>query len=652
MNSELAVVFQSIPGRTLPLCAYMTLCVVVGHAHAGDQPTAEQLDFFERKIRPVLIERCYECHSGIGEKRKGGLNLSFRDGLLRGGESGPAIVPGNPKKSLIIEALRYESYEMPPKGKLPARLIEDFVKWIEMGAPDPRIKMEKDQSSPTDKSEQVSADQLWSFQPLKEVDPPQVEGLERPIDRFVRARLLEEGIPSAPAVDDRILLRRLYFDLIGLPPTPEDLAAFEKAVAEDREVAIEAVVDHLFESPEFGERWARHWLDLTAYADTIGLGRAIPALEAWRYRDYVIDVFNSDTPFDQFVREQVAGDITIPPVPRIPGGDPPTAKSIIATGFLAIGPWELVNGDKVQLRMDVIDRQVHRVGQAFLAMTFGCARCHDHKFDAVSQRDYYALAGMFTSTVTLNGRIGGVFSEINHRMLPETLEELLARAKRIRAYEEEVASAIQARGAANAKVAELKQQIETAPTEQHAQLEKQREDAASKASQHEDRLDVLKFLKAHRTEYRALSVMDAAEPDECRINIRGNAHQLGDLVPRGFTAAIAPHDKPRFIPGGSGRSQLAKWLTDERNPLTARVWVNRVWHHLFGAGLVRTVDNFGARGETPSHPELLDYLAGEFMHDGWSTKRLIRRIVLSKTWHQASTNTEAFGARHPANRSG
>jgi hypothetical protein len=620
----------------------LMFCFLVVGVEAADLPDQKQLEFFERQIRPVFVEHCYECHLGDSEtKRKGGLNLSFREGLLRGGDNGPVIVPGKPEKSILIKALRYESYEMPPKGKLPDLVVEDFVKWIEMGAPDPRTG-----TTNVSAASPASADhsELWSLQLLSKVEPPQIEGVNLlPIDRFVRARLLNEGVPSAPAADPRILLRRMHFDLTGLPPNPDDLARFDRAVAEDREAAVEDVVGRLLDSAEFGECWARHWLDLTAYADTIGVGRPIVALEAWRYRDYVIDSFNADKPFDEFIRQQIAGDIVIPPTPETPAGPPPTAEGIIATGFLAIGPWELVNGDKVQLRMDVIDKQVHRLGQAFLGMTFGCARCHDHKFDPVAQRDYYALAGLFKSTVTLNGRIGGVFSAVNHQTLPETSAELLARVDRIRAYEEEVTSVTTSRDDANSRLATLKKQLESATEEERAELEQQRDEIEAENQGNEARLQELKWLKSHRTEARALAVMDAPEPEECRINIRGNAHQLAELVPRGFPESIAPKDKQDLTRGSSGRVQLAEWLANDRNPLTARVWVNRAWSHLFGAGLVRTVDNFGARGEKPSHPELLDYLAAEFMRDGWSTKRLIRRILLSQTWQQACTNPQAIG---------
>ncbi|MDP6442935.1 MAG: PSD1 and planctomycete cytochrome C domain-containing protein [Pirellulaceae bacterium] len=627
------------PNERLIVAALAALSLLASTA-AAKEPTPQELDFFERRIRPALIEHCYECHSSKAEKIKGGLNLGSREGLRRGGETGAAIVPGAPRKSLLLEAIRYESLEMPPKGKLAAGVAADFAKWIEMGAPDPRSATATTKAQPTDYP--VRAEDLWSLQPVRAVEPPTVSGVEFPIDRFIREKLSDAGLPAAGPAADRVLLRRLFVELTGLPPATTDYEAFAEAVSTNRERAIESIVDRLLASPEYGERWARHWLDLTAYADTVGVGRAIPALEAWRYRDYVIDAFNSDKPFDVFAREQIAGDITVPPAPGSPGGAPPTAAQIIATGFLAIGPWELVNGDKVQLRMDVVDKQVHRVGQAFLALTLGCARCHDHKFDPVQQRDYYGLAGMFKNTVTLSGREGGVFSALNERVLPESAGELLARAQRVKAYEDDVARHADAREAANARVAKLKSDIEaTKDKDKKAELEKQRAAAAAKAAKHATRLAVLKYLRDHRTQALSTALADGPEPEDCRINIRGNAHQLGDVVPRSFVAAVAPTETPAWTRGGSGRLQLAEWITDKRNPLTARVWVNRVWHHLFGAGIVRTVDNFGSRGESPSHPGLLDHLSTDFVAQGWSTKKLVKRIVMSETWRQASTNSAA-----------
>ncbi len=628
-------------------------------AAGASELSPADLAFFENQVRPLLVENCYRCHSH-GEKIKGGLALDSKAGWMKGGDSGTAIVPGAPGESLLLTAVSYTDpdLEMPPKEKLPDDRIAVLREWIARGAPDPRTESAGGQ----EESLQIPAAELWSFQPLRKAALPEVADGEwngDAIDRFVKARLDEAGLPPAPVAADAVLLRRLHLDLVGLPPTPEELRTFLAAAASDREAAVEAKVDELLASPGFGDRWGRHWLDLTAYADTIGIGRAIPALEAWRYRDYVITAFNDDKPFDEFIHQQIAGDIKIPSAPGVAEGPDPTAESIVATGFLAIGPWELVGGDKEQLRMDVIDRQVNRIGKAFLGMTMECARCHDHKFDPVSQSDYFAMAGILKSTITLDGRINGVFSDIHHAVLPESSAELVARAQRIEGFETERAEATRMRNEARTESADLTKQIaalreeieaiatneDTTPKREKLEaLEKRKAGADAEAGKWSERVGVLNYIKPHRTGSLALAVRDTPEPVDCRINIRGSAHQLGETVPRGFLSEVAPKAKPEFTRGGSGRVQLAEWIAHEENPLTARVWVNRVWHHLFGAGLVRTVDNFGKMGETPSHPELLDQLAAEFMADGWSTKKLVRRIVLSCTWQQAATNANALAA--------
>jgi len=633
---------------------------------AADLRGAADIRFFEQKVRPLLVERCYSCHS-VAEKTKGGLALDSAAGWQEGGDSGAAIVPGKPEASLLFKAVSYDDkdLQMPPKGKLPDAEVTLLREWIAMGAPDPRTTPPSSQATKT----AIESSELWSFQPLKEVAPPEVADSTwstNPIDRFVRARLEATGLSPAQPASPSILLRRLHLALTGLPPTPDQLNAFLKTAASKR---VSDVIDQLLASDSFGDRWARHWLDLTAYADTIGVGRSIPAIEAWRYRDYVIAAFNSDQPFDDFAREQLAGDIKIPSAPGVSEGPDPTAAGIIATGFLAIGPWELVSGDKPQLRMDVVDRQINRVGKAFLGMTLECARCHEHKFDPISQEDYYRLAGIFRSTVTLNGRINGVFSDINKTPLPETPDDLIARAQRARKHADELAAAERGRKEAGRKVDGLKRRIdktrkqlaEPATGDDPTGLKRELDDlerrltaASRKANEHRDRANVLRYLRHSATGSLAYALRDTPEPEDAAINIRGNAHQLGPVIPRGFIREIAPTETPSLTRGGSGRAQLAEWITDRRNPLTARVWVNRVWHHLFGAGLVRTVDNFGATGESPSHAGLLDHLAAEFMADGWSTKRLIRRILLTRTWQQAATNHAArdHGAieKDPENR--
>ena len=623
----------------------------------GSLTAEEGLHFFEQKVRPLLVEHCYSCHS-VEEKIKGGLALDSKQGWQQGGDSGPAIIPGHPDTSLLIKAVSYlnRDLEMPPKGKLPKMKIEILRKWIAMGAPDPRNQLA---NSDNEENQAMAARDLWSFQPLKNVTVPTIGDppwAGNDIDRFVKARLDAANLTPALPAPNAILLRRLYLELTGLPPTPQQLEDFEKDNNPER---VTKVVDELLASEGFGDRWGRHWLDLTAYADTIGVGRSIPATDAWRYRDYVITSFNADKPFNEFIRQQISGDIKIPSAPGVKEGPDPTAEDIIATGFLAIGPWELVSGDKKQLRMDVVDRQINRVGKAFLGMTLECARCHGHKFDPISQEDYFALAGIFRSTVTLNGRINGVFSDINKTPLPESPEELIARAERMRKHKSELNSARAAQMTVqkiiqglDKEIDDMKKRVDASTSgddksgikKQLDDLEKRREQLSKEMGQHRSRADVLHYLRHSENTPRAYAVMDTWEPESSAVNIRGSAHQLGPVIPRGFPKDIAPRSKPSFTRGGSGRVQLAEWIAHKKNPLTTRVWVNRVWHHLFGTGLVRTVDNFGAMGEAPSHPELLDYLAAKFINEGWSTKQLIREIVLTRTWQQSSTNSCAVAS--------
>jgi hypothetical protein len=629
------------------------LCVLPFTLLGADDSEKRQLEFFERSIRPVLIEHCYKCHGGESDKqRKGGLNLSFRNGLLTGGERGPAIVPGKPDQSLMIRAVRYGTdLQMPPAGKLDESTIDNLIQWVAMGAPDPREKPAA-RDTPQGKPPADSS-KLWSLQPITNPQPPKVIGADNPIDRFVRAALAKQNIPPAELADHRVLLRRLHLDLIGLPPKPQEHEAFETAVADDRHTAVETVVDRLLANPGFGDRWARHWLDLTAYADTLSLGRSIPAYEAWRYRDYVIDAFNDDKSLPEFIRQQIAGDMPDSSGKPRPAGGAVTAEDVVATGFLAIGPWELVNGDKTQLQMDVVDRQLTRVGKAFLGMSFDCARCHDHKFDPISQGDYFGLAGIFKSTVTLVGSPTEemVYSGVHHAPLPESRQR---RERLVTAYRQELQRTERDIQQARKELESLDQEIDRLKKNEGkagggvSETIRALENTAATLRQRLDQLGELrtelKLIEPHRTRSLALAVADAPEATDCRVNIRGDAHQLGPVVPRGFPRRIAPTVRVAFSTDRSGRLELAKWIADRRNPLTARVWVNRIWQHLLGVGLVGTVDNFGVRGEVPSHPELLDHLATWFMDHGWSTKSLIRYSVLTRTWQQASVNPAALAA--------
>lgn len=518
------------------------------------------ISFFESKIRPVLVRECYECHSAGAEKVQGGLLLDSRAGLLKGGDSGPAISLTKPKESLLLKALRYEATEMPPKGQLADALIADFARWIEAGAPDPRLASVAREESPPEPTGEVH----WAFQRPTASEPPSVENAAWPandIDRFILHNLEAAGVkPASPATKTE-LLRRVYFDLIGLPPEP---AAIDRFLADDSPQAFASVVDELLESPHFGERWGRHWLDVARYADSIGGGGNVVFDNAWRYRDWVIRSFNEDKPYDRFLLEQIAGDL-------LKADDAKQrSKQIIATGFLALGRRELPEYDKQKLNMDVVDEQIDTVGKAVLGLTLGCARCHDHKFDPVSQRDYYALAGIFESTVVNQPPKGGPLSTWLLVSLPDKSG-------------------------------------------------------------------------------KALAVRDAKKPVDTKICIRGDVHLRGEQTPRGVPTALT--DSAVAMPSDqSGRLELAQWIASSQNPLTARVMVNRVWHWVFGRGLVSTPDNFGLRGSEPSHPELLDWLAVQLAEDQWSLKKTIRRIVLSRTYQLSTRPSEHAQQIDPQNQ--
>jgi hypothetical protein len=576
----------------------LTALLLVTSAKAEDGAA-----FFEAKVLPLLRQRCYECHSHES-KIKGGLALDSKSGWQTGGDHGAAITPGNVSKSLLVEAVRYTNpdMEMPPKGKLAANEIELLEKWIAMGAPDPR-------SGSVIKASGIDIEagkQFWAFQPVRDSQPPAVKNANWPvneIDRFILAKQESAGLTPAPDADAHTWLRRVYLDLTGLPPTPEDITAFMSDLSDksDPSDAQTRIVDKLLNSPSFGERWARHWLDLTGYADQIGTSNNVFAEHAWRYRDYVIRAFNSNKPFDQFIREQIAGDLIAP-----------TADSITATGFLVLGDVEIVAVDKLKMEHDLVDQQVSKIGTAFLGMTLGCVRCHDHKFDPIAQTDYYAIAGMFRSTSSTYKTDNGVWSSVHKADLPETAAQRAAREKQLTHHEsrlQALEAELKAKTAEKADTKALKAQIE------HA-----------------------KFFAPNTP--KAFAVHDVEKPADMRITIRGNPYALGAPVKRGTLRVASWADFPTIPPNQSGRAQLADWLTDPRNPLTARVTVNRIWQKLFGEGLVRTVDYFGTRGEKPTHPELLDHLAAQFMKHGWSQKRLIRELVLSRTYRQASDRSD------------
>ncbi len=651
-----------------------TLGFVAG-LHAADDDTA----FFEAKVLPVLQKRCFECHSHEN-KIKGGLALDSRSGWEQGGDNGPAVIPGNLEKSLVIKAVRYTDadFEMPPKGKLPAEEIAVLEAWIKQGAADPRVAKTSTNRKGIDL---IEGRKFWAFQPVSDPEPPAVKDAAwplDPVDRFVRAKQDQSNVSPAGDADRYTWLRRVSIDLAGIPPTPVEISDFAEDTAPS---AYEKVVDRLLGSRAYGERWARHWLDLTGYADMIGTSNGVFAEHAWRYRDYVIAAFNSDKPFDEFVREQIAGDLM--PAKSIEDH----AENIIATGFLMLGDVEIVNPDKAKMEADHIDSQVMKIGQTFLGMTLGCVRCHDHKFDPVGLEDYYGIAGMLRSSPSTRKMPDmGVWSTLNATVLPETPGQIAARKK----IEEEATQLIEKlntdQKTLTAEKAEITKQLatiskaapatgQTAQTSQPSPVSDSAANAQKEASnepqgqssadkdaltKRRDEIDVqlkkiagdikhAEFFKDKRP--RAFAMCDGPNPADMPVYVRGNPYApAAGLVPRGVLRVASWEPFPSIPAGQSGRAQLATWLADRRNPLTARVTVNRIWQKLFGEGLVRSVDYFGVRGEAPTHPELLDHLATRFMNAGWSQKSLLRSLVLSRTYRLSSANDAAASKIDPENK--
>jgi hypothetical protein len=565
--------------------------------------------FFEARIRPVLANTCFKCHGP--DKAKSGLRVDSRPALMKGGERGPAIVPGQPGKSLLLQALQHSDKEvrMPPDKKLPAHVVADFAAWIQKGAVWPATSAARTHPS---------FEKHWAFQPVKNVSaPPDASGWARhPIDRFIRARLKSQGLEPVGPAQRRDLLRRATFDLIGLPPTPEETETF---LADNHPEAFGRVVDRLLASPHYGERWGRYWMDVVRYADTAGDNADYPIPEIYRYRDYIIDAFNADKPFDQFVVEQLAGDI-------LARDGPPEkyAERVVATGFLALtrryatAPYEFWH---LSLE-DTIDT----TGAAFLGLTLRCARCHDHKFDPITKEDYYGLYGIYAATV-----------------FPYAGSEEFASMSRPRQHFVPLVP-----GAAR-KQADYRRRLEQLPVE----IKKLEMEAKANPKLQEK-------LNALRNEQRVLTRMGVSpdvpaayavqegKPVTVHIHRQGDPDKPGPLVPRRVPRFF--EGKPVTFPdSGSGRLELARWLTRPDHPLTARVLVNRVWQYHFGRGLVPTANNFGLRGEPPTHPELLDHLASEFVRRGWSIKWLHRYIMASKTYQLSSTPTPELLAKDPAN---
>lgn len=653
----------------------LSLLAPVSLTMAADTITPEQSAFFEKKIRPVLVEKCYKCHSAESAKPKGGLRLDTREYARRGGDSGPAVVPGNLDDSLLIEAIRYSNADtaMPPQkngGKLSDAVIADFETWVKMGAPDPRETLSgkaEIAASAKSWSDYGEATKWWSWQlPVAQTPPKPKDAAWAwgPVDQFIAANLDKKEIKPVADADPATWLRRVYFDLIGLPPRPQEVIDFVKDWQKDAPKAREAAVDKLLATEQFGERWGRHWLDVARYAESSGkdVNTAFP--HAWRYRDYVISSFNANKPFDQFLAEQIAGDL-------LPSKDAKQkAEQTIATGFLALGPKSLNEQNPAQFALDLADEQIDTLSQAFLATTIACARCHDHKFDPIPQREYYALAGIFLSTDTRYGTA----TSIQNRHSTELIElpagsDLPALAKKLspaerKAQEEELAKLKVEREEMQREVAQQRRAGNQNPQPANGADQLRRLQTIIRTGQLETSLK--SFDAEGNSKLLCMGVQDASAErkmgdglggfirqrlqerfnrpaqfsviNDSPLFIRGDVEKPSDRVPRGFVSVLTKGEVPVIQPKTSGRVELAEWMISPGNPLTSRVIVNRVWNWIFGRGIVASVDNFGTTGNEPSNPALLDYLALHFRNDQkWNMKALIRELVLSHTYGLSSS---------------
>jgi len=586
--------------------------------------------FFHDRVEPVLREHCHACHSHSAERIRGGLVLDSRSGLLHGGSSGPALVAGDPAQSLLIQAIRYEDpdLQMPPDdhgGKLPDQAIADLTAWVAGGAP-----MPKGSGTYSDVAASRNAPH-WAFQPLLRPAVPSTPDpwVRGPVDAFILQRLQAARLSPNAAADRRTLLRRVTFDLTGLPPTDAEVAAF---LSDARPDAFARVVDRLLASPHYGERMARLWMDIARYSDTKGdpVRRDDPRFpHAWTYRDYLIKAFNEDRPYADFIREQIAADLLIEADARAAkaaGRTPSDDHSrLAALGFLTLG------NQHDGRRNDIIDDRIDVISKSFLGLTVACARCHDHKFDPIPTADYYSLHGVLANTVEPASPLTAPALQARIPDTPE-LQDYFAQAKELARRGAELRD----------EFADLRRRRQLTP-ERRRELVR-REGAIQR--------EIAQLELTHAgAPPRAAALSDAPLPRDYPILVRGEAGNTGDTVPRRFLAALSPDPAKRPTwRRGSGRRELAEAIADPRNPLTARVLVNRIWQQHFGRGFVDTPDDLGRMGGAPTHPELLDWLATEFLAHGGSIKELHRTILLTSTYQQSGAANPAGAAADPENR--
>jgi Protein of unknown function (DUF1553)/Protein of unknown function (DUF1549)/Planctomycete cytochrome C len=641
---------------------FVLLAPLAGLARAAEPPRA-QADFFEKKVRPILAKNCHTCHSQAAGKKKGGLMLDSLAGMLKGGDSGAALVPGKPEQSLLLRAVRQtdKDLKMPPKGKLTAEQVGALEQWIKLGAPWPGAGMTvRSPGKITDEDRR-----WWAFQPLSKPTPPDVADdrwAKNPIDRFIYARLKAEGLQPAPSAEPETLVRRVYFDLVGLPPTAAEIEAFKKSASRDPQAAIEDVVDRLLQSPRYGERWARHWLDLVRYAESDGFRIDDYRSEAWRYRDYVIRAFNADKPYDRFVQEQLAGDELWP--------DDPDART--ATGFLRHWIYEYNQRDVRTQWDNILNDLTDTTGDVFLGLGLGCARCHDHKFDPILQKDYFRLQAFFAPILPRDDV--PLVSAPELAAYREKLAKWEAATADIRREMEQIEAPVRhkaAEGAIDKFPAEIQAMVRK-PAAERTPLEHQLAELAYRQVYYEFARLEGRIKDADKQQLIALKKKLAAveaerpAPLPCGLTVTDvgssapptfipKKAKIGALEP-GFLTLLddqPAHAAVPTAPSSTGRrTALARWITRPDNPLATRVIVNRVWQYHFGRGLVATASDFGRLGERPSHPELLDWLATHFASDGFTFKKLHRLIVTSEAYRQSATvaQPQAAVVKDPTNR--
>ena len=629
-----------------------------------DDPAA----FFRKQVRPILETRCFGCHGGQPTVQAG-LRLTSRDAVLRGGRQGPAVDPENPASSLLIRAINYAGPKMPPGGPLPPEQVDLLTRWVELGAPwpeeqrePPELAEQEESAAPTGVEENGSSPRVeesrnfWSFQPPRRPEVPRVERedwVRTPVDAFVLARLEAAGLEPSPPAGKRMLLRRAYYDLIGLPPAPAEVEAF---LADSSPGAFARVVDRLLASPQYGERWARHWLDLVRYAESNSYERDGPKPLVWRYRDYVVRAFSQDKPYDRFILEQLAGDELHPSTP----------ENIIATGFYRLGLWQDEPVDPMQELYEDLDDIVTTTSQVFLGLTLNCARCHDHKLDPLPQRDYYRFLAFFHGMKRYGVRKPETVAEASlcDIGLPRESRRRLEARWRERTFRRQSAPVLR-------ELEKIEKLVAEDLTDEEKEAFRQEENRAGilatrvprlvsdaqleNYAEYGKRLEWMRKAAASQ-DLQALCVTEVGpEPRKTFVLGRGSHRARRERVEPGFPSVLSP-PRPRLGPAPSNgktsgrRLALARWIASPENPLTARVMVNRVWQFHFGQGLVRTPNDFGFRGAAPTHPGLLDWLAVEWVRGGWRLKPIHRTILLSSAYRMASGPQEKALARDPENR--